>query len=73
MGLELGADDFVTKPIEPPVLLARLRALLRRSSNFKSDPDEKESLNDLNFGNLNISHKAQKVVLGEIDGVRVGS
>ncbi|HBX37974.1 MAG TPA: DNA-binding response regulator, partial [Pseudohongiella sp.] len=30
MGLELGADDFVTKPIEPPVLLARLRALLRR-------------------------------------------
>lgn len=29
MGLELGADDFVTKPIEPPVLLARLRALMR--------------------------------------------
>lgn len=29
-GLELGADDFVTKPIEPRVLLARIRTLLRR-------------------------------------------
>src|SRR3990167_3624751 len=37
MGLELGADDFVHKPIEPPVLLARLRALLRRSRPAQSD------------------------------------
>ena len=29
-GLELGADDFVTKPIEPRVLLARIRTQLRR-------------------------------------------
>jgi DNA-binding response OmpR family regulator len=29
-GLDLGADDFVTKPIEPRVLLARIRAQLRR-------------------------------------------
>ncbi len=31
LGLELGADDFVIKPVEPRVLVARLHALLRRS------------------------------------------
>ena len=30
LGLELGADDFVVKPVKPRVLLARIRALLRR-------------------------------------------
>ncbi|MEM1348323.1 MAG: response regulator transcription factor [Myxococcota bacterium] len=29
-GLEIGADDFVTKPLEPRVLLARIRSLMRR-------------------------------------------
>ena len=31
LGLELGADDFVVKPVKPRVLLARIRALLRRT------------------------------------------
>lgn len=31
LGLELGADDYVCKPVRPRVLLARIRALLRRS------------------------------------------
>src|SRR3989338_5143969 len=38
LGLEMGADDYVAKPVKPRVLLARIRALLRRS-----DPVEKQS------------------------------
>lgn len=36
VGLELGADDYVAKPASPRVLIARLRALLRRSSADES-------------------------------------
>ncbi|MDD3730843.1 MAG: response regulator [candidate division Zixibacteria bacterium] len=37
-GLEVGADDYITKPFSPRVLLARLRAVLRRNEDT---PDEK--------------------------------
>jgi len=37
LGLELGADDYVVKPIRPRVLLARIRALLRRPSHQGDD------------------------------------
>jgi two-component system phosphate regulon response regulator PhoB len=45
VGLELGADDYVTKPFSPKVLLARIKAVLRRksgkpSSRFQMDSDE---------------------------------
>jgi two-component system phosphate regulon response regulator PhoB len=36
-GLELGADDYMTKPFSPRVLLARVRAILRRKSKQASD------------------------------------
>src|SRR5687768_4990380 len=36
-GLELGADDYVTKPFDLPVLVARARAVVRRSSGDGSD------------------------------------
>jgi len=40
-GLEVGADDYVTKPFSPRVLLARIRAVLRRQSSSPVD-DESE-------------------------------
>lgn len=61
MGLELGADDFVHKPIEPPVLLARLRALLRRTQGL---PVEQVHADTLNFGTLSINVRAHEVRLG---------
>lgn len=56
-GLEQGADDFVNKPVQPRVLLARLRALLRRAQN--SAPADPAS--GLNFGALSISRSNRSV------------
>jgi DNA-binding response OmpR family regulator len=64
MGLELGADDFVTKPIEPPVLLARLRALLRRAQGVPTLQGDV-----LVFGSLQVNLQSHQVRLAgkEID------
>lgn len=43
MGLELGADDYITKPFKLAILLSRIHALLRRSENFRSDSPELSS------------------------------
>jgi two-component system response regulator RstA len=36
-GLEIGADDYIAKPVRPQLLLARIKTLLRRSRRFDSD------------------------------------
>ncbi len=52
LGLELGADDYVTKPFSLRELLARIKAVLRRQDNFvKEDPNSKV----LKIGNLEIN------------------
>ena len=59
LGLELGADDYVIKPIEPRVLMARINALLRRS---KTRPTEHKTLR---FGRLVINSVARSVSLND--------
>ena len=39
LGLGIGADEFVTKPFSPKVLVARVRAMLRRAADLKASPN----------------------------------
>lgn len=43
-GLELGADDYVTKPFSPKVLLARVRAVLRRHGRLEEEATEADPI-----------------------------
>lgn len=61
LGLEMGADDYVAKPAQPRVLLARIRALLRRSENAPSEDVPQR----LEFGELVIDNGGRSVNLGE--------
>lgn len=53
VGLELGADDYVVKPFGINELLARIRALLRRSINGSVEDDASR----VNFGNIIVDYK----------------
>jgi DNA-binding response OmpR family regulator len=57
LGLEMGADDYITKPFEIFVFLARVRALLRRTSN----PVAKEDPTQIQVGGLRIDLEAHRV------------
>ena len=60
-GLELGADDYLVKPFSVRVLLARVRALLRRMRESISDTEEKL----INIGPLRIDHARHQVSIDE--------
>lgn len=63
-GLELGADDYVKKPVEPRVLLARIRAVFRRADrNAPSTPREPAQQDRLSFGALTIEFTSREVFM----------
>ncbi len=54
--LEIGADDFVSKPIKPRVLLARIRMLMRRGEkNNACSDDALNETNVLSYGQLSLN------------------
>ncbi len=67
LGLEMGADDYVAKPVRPRVLLARIRALLRRNDQGVNQVEQSNALtnnpNRLEFDELLIDNGAREVRL----------
>lgn len=59
LGLELGADDYVTKPFSTRELLARVKANLRR--NYQRSEDEQDTSNEIQIGSLTIHPDAYVV------------
>jgi len=68
VGLEIGADDYVTKPFNPRELLARIRAVLRRSQAMPKPADRVEAVR-IRFDRWTLD-TARRELVGE-DGVAV--
>ena len=65
LGLELGADDYIAKPVQPRLLLARIKALLRRAPGSGESGPSADETDDLEFGNFRISQATRNAHLGE--------
>ena len=58
-GFDVGADDYISKPIKPKLLVSKVKALLRR---YKNDGGESENLV---VGDILINREEYKIVQGE--------
>jgi len=65
VGLEVGADDYICKPVKPRLLLAKVNAVMRRSMSptSKASTAPKETVS---FGELSVNKSKQEVYLGDI-------
>ena len=69
LGLELGADDYLTKPFSMLELQARIKALLRRASHFNRRAEEahSRSAESLQLGALHLDYARRRASLAGVD------
>lgn len=65
VGLEVGADDYICKPVQPRLLLARINALLRRTHQAETNSKDENSKEIFQFGQLSINKIKQEVFIGD--------
>ncbi len=66
-GFEAGADDYITKPVKPKVLVSRIKALLKRYSKILSEETSADSVNKIIRGDLVIDKEKYVVSAGKKD------
>ena len=64
-GFEAGADDYITKPVKPKVLMSKIKALLRRANIPAADADTQYTVGDLvvDREGYRVIYKGQEMVL----------
>jgi DNA-binding response OmpR family regulator len=69
MGLELGADDYLTKPFSPRELLARIRTVLRRARAVAAAEAREGQIRAFRFGDFELNPRTRR--LARKDGTRI--
>lgn len=65
LGLEMGADDYVTKPFSILTLMSRVKAILRRMSVVTKKEAVPESSDQLGFADISVDVSRRNVIVGE--------
>jgi DNA-binding response OmpR family regulator len=61
MGLELGADDYLTKPFSPRELLARIRTVLRRTRSAPPDSSKRNEIRAYRFADFELNLRTRRL------------